>query len=53
MPPSEKGKGHTGIKLGRGSTLGLADVRIEKGQVRGLPLCSDYDWTVNAIEHPN
>ncbi|KAG5954545.1 hypothetical protein E4U57_004364 [Claviceps arundinis] len=33
MPPSEKGKGHTGIKLGRGSTLGLADVRIEKGQI--------------------
>ncbi|KAG6165947.1 hypothetical protein E4U34_007424 [Claviceps purpurea] len=33
MPPSNKGKGHTGIKLGRGSTLGLADVRIEKGQI--------------------
>ncbi|KAG6121657.1 hypothetical protein E4U13_004111 [Claviceps humidiphila] len=33
MPPSVKGKGHTGIKLGRGSTLGLADVRIENGQI--------------------
>ncbi|KAG6066279.1 hypothetical protein E4U32_006310 [Claviceps aff. humidiphila group G2b] len=33
MPPSDKGKGHTGIKLGRGSTLGLADVRIENGQI--------------------
>ncbi|KAG5995415.1 hypothetical protein E4U52_008344 [Claviceps spartinae] len=33
MPSSDKGKGHTGIKLGRGSTLGLADVRIEKGQI--------------------
>ncbi|ORY61589.1 glycoside hydrolase family 55 protein [Pseudomassariella vexata] len=26
------GTGHTGIRLGRGSTLGLADVRIERGQ---------------------
>lgn len=32
MPSSADGKGHTGIKLGRGSTLGLADVRVEKGQ---------------------
>ncbi|KAG5934372.1 hypothetical protein E4U53_000706 [Claviceps sorghi] len=31
MPPSQKGKGHTGIRLGRGSILGVADVRIEKG----------------------
>ncbi|KAG5925984.1 hypothetical protein E4U42_003762 [Claviceps africana] len=31
MPPSNKGKGHTGIRLGRGSILGLSDVRIEKG----------------------
>ncbi|OAQ64598.1 glycoside hydrolase family 55 protein [Pochonia chlamydosporia 170] len=31
MPSSTNGEGHTGIKLGRGSTLGLADVRIEKG----------------------
>ncbi|KAI0379671.1 glycoside hydrolase family 55 protein [Hypomontagnella monticulosa] len=26
------GTGHTGIHLGRGSTLGLADVRVERGQ---------------------
>ncbi|KAG5985399.1 hypothetical protein E4U55_003627 [Claviceps digitariae] len=31
MPASRKGKGHSGIRLGRGSTLGLADVRIENG----------------------
>ncbi|KAJ9137086.1 Glycoside hydrolase family 55 protein [Pleurostoma richardsiae] len=29
---SSNGNGHTGIHLGRGSTLGLADVRIEHGQ---------------------
>lgn len=34
MASSINGKGHTGIRLGRGSTLGLADVRIERGQVR-------------------
>lgn len=33
MPYSSNGNGHTGIRLGRGSTLGLADVRIERGQV--------------------
>lgn len=33
MAYSSNGNGHTGIHLGRGSTLGLADVRIEKGQV--------------------
>ncbi|KAK3346044.1 glycoside hydrolase family 55 protein [Lasiosphaeria hispida] len=32
MPQSVNGNGHTGIKLGRGSTLGLGDVRIENGQ---------------------
>ncbi|KAK0725005.1 glycoside hydrolase family 55 protein [Lasiosphaeris hirsuta] len=32
MPPSVNGNGHTGIRLGRGSTLGLGDVRIENGQ---------------------
>ncbi|KAI1435804.1 glycoside hydrolase family 55 protein [Xylaria sp. CBS 124048] len=32
MPQSSNGAGHTGIHLGRGSTLGLADVRIESGQ---------------------
>lgn len=31
MPSSCDGQGHTGIKLGRGSTLGLADVRVERG----------------------
>lgn len=36
LPPSAGGNGHTGIRLGRGSTLGLADIRIEKGQVRRL-----------------
>ncbi|KAG6015915.1 hypothetical protein E4U43_004577 [Claviceps pusilla] len=32
MPTAGKKDGHTGIRLGRGSTLGLADVRIENGQ---------------------
>ena len=32
MPKSNNGNGHTGILLGRGSTLGLADIRIEGGQ---------------------
>ncbi|KAK3367890.1 putative glucan ENDO-1, 3-BETA-glucosidase BGN13.1 precursor [Podospora didyma] len=32
LAPSVNGNGHTGIQLGRGSTLGLADVRIENGQ---------------------
>lgn len=32
MPSSSGGNGHTGIHLGRGSTLGVADVRIERGQ---------------------
>ncbi|RFU74599.1 glycoside hydrolase family 55 [Trichoderma arundinaceum] len=32
MAPSQNGNGHTGIRMGRGSTLGLADVRIERGQ---------------------
>ncbi|KAI1812156.1 glycoside hydrolase family 55 protein [Poronia punctata] len=32
MASSSGGNGHTGIKLGRGSTLGLADVRVERGQ---------------------
>ncbi|KAK2589625.1 hypothetical protein QQS21_012696 [Conoideocrella luteorostrata] len=31
MPTSQNGNGHTGIRLGRGSTLGLADVRVERG----------------------
>lgn len=36
MPQPKDGKGHSGIVLGRGSTLGLADIRIEQGQVRRL-----------------
>ncbi|KAH7161867.1 family 55 glycoside hydrolase [Dactylonectria macrodidyma] len=32
LASSQNNQGHTGIRLGRGSTLGLADVRIEKGQ---------------------
>ncbi|KAH8904793.1 glycoside hydrolase family 55 protein [Coniochaeta sp. PMI_546] len=32
MASSVNGQGHTGIQLGRGSTLGLADVRVERGQ---------------------
>ncbi|KAI1659436.1 glycoside hydrolase family 55 protein [Daldinia decipiens] len=32
MASSVNGKGHTGIQLTRGSTLGLADVRVERGQ---------------------
>ncbi|KAH7319508.1 family 55 glycoside hydrolase [Rhexocercosporidium sp. MPI-PUGE-AT-0058] len=32
MASSVNGNGHTGIRLGRGSTLGLADVRVERGQ---------------------
>ncbi|KAH7035656.1 glycoside hydrolase family 55 protein [Microdochium trichocladiopsis] len=32
MASSSGGNGHTGIRLGRGSTLALADVRVERGQ---------------------
>ncbi|KAK4119685.1 glycoside hydrolase family 55 protein [Parathielavia appendiculata] len=32
MPYSVNGAGHTGIRLGRGSTLAVSDVRIERGQ---------------------
>jgi hypothetical protein len=32
MPPSNNGNGHSGIQLGRGSTLGVSDVRIQNGQ---------------------
>lgn len=32
MASSINGNGHTGIHLGRGSTLGLSDVRVERGQ---------------------
>ncbi|KAK3946947.1 pectin lyase fold/virulence factor [Pseudoneurospora amorphoporcata] len=32
MAPAIGGKGHSGIRLGRGSTLGISDVRIENGQ---------------------
>ncbi|ETS73587.1 Glucan endo-1,3-beta-glucosidase BGN13.1 [Pestalotiopsis fici W106-1] len=32
MASSINGVGHSGIRLGRGSTLGLSDVRIERGQ---------------------
>jgi hypothetical protein len=38
MASSVNGKGHTGIRLGRGSTLGLADVRVERGQVSLLKI---------------
>ncbi|KAI2642512.1 glycoside hydrolase family 55 protein [Xylaria nigripes] len=31
MPQSVNGRGHTGIRLGRGSTLGVSDVRVERG----------------------
>lgn len=34
MPEAGKDLGHSGIRLGRGSTLGLADIRIENGMVR-------------------
>lgn len=33
MASSVDGAGHSGIRLGRGSTLGLSDVRIERGLV--------------------
>ena len=32
MASSQNGNGHSGIRLGRGSTLGLSDVRVERGQ---------------------
>lgn len=37
MASSVNNNGHTGIHLGRGSTLSLADVRVEHGQVSTLP----------------
>jgi len=33
MPHSDGTNGHIGIKLGRGSTLTVADVEIHKGQI--------------------
>lgn len=33
MPSAGSSSGHTGIDLGRGSTLGLADVRVERGYI--------------------
>jgi len=33
MPSSSNGKGHSGMHLGRGSTLAVSDLRIEGGQV--------------------
>lgn len=33
MPRSVNGVGHSGMRLGRGSTLTVADVRVEGGQV--------------------
>jgi hypothetical protein len=33
MPWSVNGNGHSGMRLGRGSTLSVSDVRIEGGQV--------------------
>jgi hypothetical protein len=36
MASSVNGNGHSGIRLGRGSTLTLADIRVERGQVRIL-----------------
>ncbi|KAL2179579.1 glycoside hydrolase family 55 protein [Thermothelomyces heterothallicus CBS 202.75] len=32
MPSSVNGAGHSGIRMGRGSTLAVSDVRIERGQ---------------------
>jgi hypothetical protein len=32
MASSSNGNGHTGIRLGRGSTVALSDVRVERGQ---------------------
>ncbi|KAL6900487.1 glycoside hydrolase family 55 protein [Trichoderma evansii] len=32
LAPSVNGQGHIGVQLGRGSTLALADIRIENGQ---------------------
>ncbi|KOS18425.1 Glucan endo-1 [Escovopsis weberi] len=32
MPESANGKGHTGIKMTRGSSIAVADVRVENGQ---------------------
>ncbi|KAI0123912.1 family 55 glycoside hydrolase [Xylariales sp. AK1849] len=32
MASSSNGQGHSGIRLGRGSTLGISDVRVERGQ---------------------
>ena len=42
MPTSLNGNGHTGIRLGRGSTLGVSDVRIERGQVSRIILGLGY-----------
>lgn len=38
MPTAGATSGHSGIRLGRGSTLGLADIRVENGLVRASKL---------------
>ena len=44
MPQSKDGQGHSGIRLQRGSTLGLANVRVENGLVGRdfMPLWSEH-----------
>lgn len=42
--------GHNGIWLGRGSTLGLADIRIENGRVCIFHIFGYEDNTNNTLE---
>lgn len=50
MPASEEDKGHNGIWLGRGSTLGLADIRIENGMVCICHILAFGTITNNTLE---
>ncbi|KAI0006465.1 hypothetical protein F4779DRAFT_21749 [Xylariaceae sp. FL0662B] len=53
MASSINGNGHTSIQLTRGLTLGLADIRVEKGQVLKLPLAispnSNYIYLLETL----
>lgn len=47
MPYSVNGSGHSGMRLGRGSTLAVSDVRIEGGQVKKYTF-SNPSWSNGA-----
>ncbi|KAL2127083.1 hypothetical protein VTI74DRAFT_11367 [Chaetomium olivicolor] len=51
MPQSVGGNGHSGMRLGRGSTLSISDVRIEGGQVRSSAITISQHATDHLERH--